>query len=62
VWSNRRPSAEQIAQWREEIESIDAHASEIRIPQRYFQDVYALKQAIGVVRDRIVQVAGKAGE
>jgi hypothetical protein len=30
------------------------------MPQRYFQDVYALKQAIGVVRERIHQVAGKA--
>jgi TRAP transporter TAXI family solute receptor len=62
IWSSRQPSLEQIAQWREEIESIDAHASEIRIPQRYFQDVYVLKQAIGVVRDRIIQVAAKARE
>jgi transposase len=34
-----------------------SNASRIRIPYRYFQDVYALKQAIGVVRDRIAHVA-----
>jgi TRAP transporter TAXI family solute receptor len=59
IWRSGQPSAEQIAQWREEIEDIDANASKIRIPYRYFQDVYTLKQAIGVVRDRISQVAGK---
>ena len=32
------------SQWRDEIENIDAHASQIRIPQRYLQDIYALKQ------------------
>jgi TRAP transporter TAXI family solute receptor len=59
IWRNRQPSLDQIAQWREEIENIDAHASQIRIPQRYFQDVYVLKQAIAVVRNRISHVAGK---
>ncbi len=62
IWRNRQPTEDQIAQWRDEIENIDAHASQIRIPQRYFQDVYALKQAIGVVRDRIFQMAGKVKE
>jgi TRAP transporter TAXI family solute receptor len=58
VWKHSdRPSAAQVAQWRAEIEDIDAHASEIRVPQRYFHDVYMLKQAIGIVRDRIDQVA-----
>jgi len=60
IWRTPQPTQDQIARWRDEIENIDAHASQIRIPQRYFQDVYALKQAIGVVRDRIVQVTGKA--
>ena len=59
IWSTKQPSKEQIAQWRDDIENIDANASQIRIPQRYFQDVYALKQAIRVVRERIVQVAQK---
>jgi len=59
IWSIRQPGKEQIAQWRDDIENIDANASQIRIPQRYFQDVYALKQAIRVVRERIVQVAQK---
>ena len=59
IWENRQPTAAQVAQWRDEIEEIDAHASQIRIPQRYFQDVYALKQAIRVVRDRISQAAEK---
>ncbi|OUL85237.1 C4-dicarboxylate ABC transporter substrate-binding protein, partial [Paraburkholderia hospita] len=58
IWKNRRPTLDQIAQWRDEIEDIDAHATQIRIPQRYFQDVYALKQAISVVRDRISRIAG----
>jgi TRAP transporter TAXI family solute receptor len=62
IWRNKHPTPNQIAQWHDEIEDIDAHASQIRIPQRHFQDVYALKQAIGVVRDRIFQVAGKVKE
>jgi TRAP-type uncharacterized transport system substrate-binding protein len=56
IWRNSQPTLDQISRWRDEIENIDAHASQIRIPQRYFQDVYALKQAIGVVRKRISQV------
>jgi len=62
IWRSKQPSPDQIAKWRDEIENIDAHASRIRIPQRYFQDVYALKQAIRVVRDRISHVAGKVKE
>ncbi|HKR44698.1 MAG TPA: TAXI family TRAP transporter solute-binding subunit [Paraburkholderia sp.] len=62
VWSSSEPTRSQIAQWREEIENIDANASRIRIPYRYFQDVYALKQAIGVVRDRIAHVAQRTNE
>ena len=60
IWRTPQATQDQIAQWREEIESIDANASQIRMPQRYFQDVYALKQAIGVVRERIVVAAAKA--
>lgn len=60
VWSSSEPTRSQIAQWSDEIENIDANASRIRIPYRYFQDVYALKQAIGVVRDRIEHVAQRA--
>jgi TRAP transporter TAXI family solute receptor len=62
TWKSPQPTRAQIAKWRDEIENIDAHASQIRIPHRYFQDVYALKQAIGVVRDRITQVAAKINE
>jgi TRAP transporter TAXI family solute receptor len=62
IWRSKQPSPDQIAKWRDEIENIDAHASQIRIPHRYFQDVYALKQAIGVVRDRISHVSGKRKE
>lgn len=62
VWSSSEPTRSQIAQWSEEIENIDANASRIRIPYRYFQDVYALKQAIGVVRDRIAHVAQRTKE
>jgi TRAP transporter TAXI family solute receptor len=60
VWNTSEPTRAQIAQWSEDIESIDANASQIRIPYRYFQDVYTLKQAIGVVRDRIAHVAQRA--
>jgi len=62
IWKTEQPTLGQIAQWRDEIENIDAYASQIRVPQRYFKDVYALKQAIGVVRNRIFQVAGKVTE
>lgn len=62
IWRNRQPTQAQIAQWRDEIENIDAHAGQIRVPQRYLQDVYALKQAIGVVRERIFQAAGNVRE
>jgi TRAP transporter TAXI family solute receptor len=57
IWKTAQPTPELIEQWREEIEEIDAYAGQIRMPQRYFQDVYALKQAIAVVRNRIVQIA-----
>jgi hypothetical protein len=60
VWNSTAPTRSQIAQWSDEIESIDANVSRIRIPYRYFQDVYALKQAIGVVRNRIAHVAQSA--
>ena len=59
IWKNSQPTPEQIVQWHDEIDNIDAHANQIRMPQRYFQDVYALKQAIGVVRNRIDQAAAK---
>jgi TRAP transporter TAXI family solute receptor len=62
IRGNRQPALDQISRWRDEIENIDACASQIRIPQRYFQDVYALKQAIGVVRDRISQVNDRLGK
>ncbi|SAL33830.1 TRAP-type transport system periplasmic component-like protein [Caballeronia turbans] len=62
VWNSTGPTRSQIEQWSDEIESIDANVSRIRIPYRYFQDVYALKQAIGVVRDRIAHVAQRAKE
>ncbi|MFM0694272.1 TRAP transporter TAXI family solute receptor [Paraburkholderia sp. GV068] len=59
IWRNPQPTPAQIAQWRDEIDKIDEHACRMRIPKRYFTDVYALKQAIGVVRARIFHVAGK---
>ena len=62
IWRSKQPAPDQIAKWRDEIENIDGHASQIRIPHRYFQEVYALKQAIGVVRDRISHVSGKMKE
>jgi TRAP transporter TAXI family solute receptor len=54
---SERPSREQISQWSNEIEQIDANANQIRLPQRYLPDVYALKQAIEVVRGRISYMA-----
>jgi len=61
IWRIKQPSRDQIARWREEIENIDAHANEIRVPQRYYLDLYALKQAIGVLRERIFQAERNAG-
>jgi len=60
VWKNRQPSPTQVAQWLDEIENIDFQTSQIWMPQRYLQDVYALKQAIDVVRDRVREMQGKS--
>lgn len=57
IWATKNPTIDQVNQWRNEIEEIDANANQIRIPQQYFGDVYALKQAINVVRERILSVA-----
>ena len=57
LWSDAQPTPEKIAHWRDAIENIDARTSRMRVPQRYLQDVYALKQAIDVVRNRILQAA-----
>ncbi|WP_201747329.1 TAXI family TRAP transporter solute-binding subunit [Glaciimonas sp. PCH181] len=57
IWATKNPTIDQVNQWRNEIEEIDANANQIRIPQQYFGDVYALKQAINVVRERIISVA-----
>ncbi|WP_050477169.1 TAXI family TRAP transporter solute-binding subunit [Herbaspirillum rhizosphaerae] len=57
IWNTKSPSEEKLAEWHQEIEEIDANANQIDIPQRYYGDVYALKQAIRVVRDRISEAA-----
>ncbi|QRX81842.1 TAXI family TRAP transporter solute-binding subunit [Glaciimonas sp. PAMC28666] len=57
IWATKNPTLERVNQWRDEIEEIDANANQISIPQQYFGDVYALKQAISVVRARIISVA-----
>jgi len=62
IWKTEQPSAEQVAQWRKEIEHIDASASEIRVPAGHLPDVYALKQAISVVRNRISIAAARQCE
>lgn len=59
IWKSSRPSPGQIAQWQNDIEQIDAYVSQIQIPQRYFHDVYLLKQAIGIVRSRIARATEK---
>jgi len=59
IWKTTQPSARQVAQWRDEIEGIDAQASQIRVPTRYLHDIYALKQAISVVRHRVSVAAAK---
>jgi len=53
IWKTAQPSPERIARWRAEIEDIDAQTSRIRVPTRNLRDVYALKQAVSVVRERI---------
>ena len=53
IWHTDAPSPEKLQEWHAEIEEIDANASHIDIPQRYCGDIYALKQAIRVVRERI---------
>jgi TRAP transporter TAXI family solute receptor len=59
IWDDAQPAPETIARWREAIDSIDERTSLIRVPQRYLKDVYALKQAISVVRNRIPQDAAR---
>lgn len=57
IWNTHDASQAKLDQWHAEIEEIDANANQIDIPQRYYGDVYALKQAIRVVRDRIREAA-----
>ncbi|WP_028231412.1 TAXI family TRAP transporter solute-binding subunit [Paraburkholderia mimosarum] len=57
LWSDPNPTREKIVHWRDAIESIDTRTSRMRVPQRYLKDVYALKQAIDVVRNRILHAA-----
>jgi hypothetical protein len=59
IWRTAQPSPDQVAQWRNEIEDIDAQASQIGVPTRHLHNVYALKQAISVVRERISMAAAK---
>ncbi|SAK84378.1 TRAP-type transport system periplasmic component-like protein [Caballeronia catudaia] len=62
IWKTAHPSADEIARWWNELEYIDVNASRIRVPSRHLHDVYALKQAISVVRDRISMAAMKERE
>jgi len=57
IWHTPNPSVEKLQEWHDEIEEIDANSNQIDIPQRYYGDVYALKQAIRVVRERIRNAA-----
>lgn len=61
IWRTAQPSAELVAQWRAEIEDIDAQTSRIRVPTRNLRDIYALKQAVSVVRERIAIAASGKG-
>jgi hypothetical protein len=62
IWRTTQPSNDLLVQWRNEIEDIDAQASRISVPMRYLCDVYALKQAISVVRERIAMAGTKLDE
>jgi TRAP transporter TAXI family solute receptor len=53
VWATPQATPEQIAQWQSEIAQIAADVHGLVVPQRYFKDIYALKHAVNVVRDRI---------
>jgi TRAP transporter TAXI family solute receptor len=59
IWSTANASQDKLDEWHAEIEDIDASANQIDIPQRYYGDVYALKQAIRVVRERIRDAANQ---
>lgn len=60
LWTVEAPTPDQVTRWREEVDYIDAHVSRLRMPRRYIKDVYSLKQAIGVVRGRIGDLAQRA--
>jgi TRAP-type uncharacterized transport system substrate-binding protein len=62
IWRTTRPPNDLLTQWRNEIEDIDAQASRISVPMRYLCDVYALKQAISVVRERIAMAEANLDE
>lgn len=59
IWHTANASPDKLTEWHAEIEEIDANANQIDIPPRYYGDVYALKQAIRVVRDRIREAASQ---
>jgi TRAP transporter TAXI family solute receptor len=60
VWLTPAPTPQQLVQWHEDIEQIDAGVNRLHLPQRYFSDVYALKQSIHLVRKRIRSAATAA--
>jgi hypothetical protein len=62
IWRTKQPSNDLLVEWRDEIEELDAQASRISVPMRYLRDVYALKQAISVVRERIAMAGVQLDE
>jgi hypothetical protein len=61
VWENYPPEPEQFQAWMKEIEEIAARVNQLEMPQSHFNEIYILKQSIGIVRERILLQHAESG-
>lgn len=54
VWELHPPQARHIAAWLIELDEIAAKVNQLEMPQSHFNEIYTLKQSIGIVRERIM--------
>ncbi|MFZ6751016.1 TAXI family TRAP transporter solute-binding subunit [Undibacterium sp. Ren11W] len=61
VWENYPAEPEQFHAWMKEIEEIAAKVNQLEMPQSHFNEIYILKQSIGIVRERILLQQAESG-
>jgi hypothetical protein len=61
VWENYPPEPKQFQAWMKEIEEIAARENQLEMPQSHFNEIYILKQSIGIVRERILLLHAESG-